>query len=333
MKQTLCVLLFLLVPSYVFCSDEESEEKHPSYQELMLKNSLVPGLGMSMLGNKEEARVYYAALPLSLAGVGLLTAGVILNNNTIVTEMEYRDGGTVLLDFRSEPAPAAKLLLAGGTLLSLYGNLLAVYSSYAVHSDYVTRYGAPAAFAGPVPGRISMGEVLSAPYIPKNVFNVDVLPILGLSTLTGFSVDDYDSMSRFFRREQVQFFGFPVTPLAGLGLQILFACGFVTANAAWEELAYRGLDLQVRGTFYSSFSFGFAHLTNMLLPGTSVEGTLLQTLFATAFGFYAADRVQRAEDGLKRMIALHFWNNLLSMVLGYLADPEADQIFAIRIRV
>jgi membrane protease YdiL (CAAX protease family) len=140
-------------------------------------------------------------------------------------------------------------------------------------------------------------------------------------------------MGRYFRRGRVEFLGYPVTPLTGFGLEVLLAGVLVTANAVWEELSYRGLGLQVNGTVYSSLSFGFAHLTNMLVPGVTVEDTVLQTLFATAFGFYAADRVQRREDGLERMIALHFWNNLLSLVLSYLADPESEQVFIISLRV
>ncbi len=325
--------LLLLLPALVFATDTEDEIKKPSYSDLMLKNALVPGLGFKMLGNDEEACLYYAALPLNLIGAGLISAAVFLNGNGIVLDIEQHDGVTTLFSYKNELSSTSKLLLAGGLGLSLYGNLLAAYSSYAVHSDFVERYGFPREARLPGAGRIPLARVLTAPFTPAHVFNIDVLPMIGLATLGGFSAEDYGEMGRFFKRDHVVFLGFPVSPQVGLGLEILLAAGLVTANAAWEELAYRGLSLQLNGPVHSSLSFGFAHLTNMLVPGMNVETTLLQTLFATAFGFYAADRVLRGESGLERMIALHYWNNLLSLVLGFLSDPESDATLVFKIRL
>ncbi len=327
------IFLLLLVSAGGFCAGNENDVEKPSYSELMLKNALVPGLGFKMLGNDEEAYLYYAALPLKLIGAGLVSAAVLLNGNSIVLDMEHRDGFTYVSRYENELTPASKLLLAGGVGLSLYGNLLTAYSSYAVHSDYVQRYGFPGGVKSPEEGRISLTNVLTAPFTPSHVFNIDVLPIIGLATLAGFAVEDYEEMGNYFERDQVVFLGYPMTPLAGLGLEILLAGCLVTANAAWEELAYRGMSLQVNGFAHSSLSFGFAHLTNMLVPGATLEGALVQTVFATAFGFYAADRVERGENGLERMIALHFWNNLLSMVLGFLADPESSDTLSINIKL
>lgn len=331
-KRPLPLVLLLLLSNYCYAVESNDEREAPSYRELMIKNTLVPGLGMSRLGNKEEARIYYLALPLRLTGAGLAAAAVFLYGNSIVAEIERRDGATRLFGYKYELSAASRLMLLGGTGLTLYGSLLASYSNYAVHSDYVSRYGLPEGAAGRAQPRISMAAVLAAPFTPAHVLTLDVLPIIGLSTLSGFSIEDYGNMGGYFRRDRVRFLGYDVKPFTGLGLQILLACGFVTANAAWEELAYRGLGLQLSGATHSSLSFGFAHLANMFLPGVTVEGALLQTLTATAFGFYAADRVQREENGLERMIALHFWNNLLAWVLGYLADPESDRIFSIAVR-
>jgi hypothetical protein len=331
-KITLFCLL-LLISTRAFCIGDEDELEKPSYPEVILKNAIVPGLGFKMLGNDKEARLYYAALPLNLIGAGLVTAAVFLHGNSVVLDMKHSDGVTNVLQYKNELTPTAKLMLAGGIGIGLYGNLLAAYSSYAVHSDYVERYGFPGGFPPPDTARISLTDALTAPFTPAHVFNIDVLPMIGLATLGSFSVEDYGQIGAYFQRDHVDFLGFPVTPLAGLGLEILLAGCLVTANAAWEELAYRGLSLQVNGPIHSSLSFGFAHLTNMLAPGASVEGTLMQTVFATAFGFYAADRVQHGKNGLQRMIALHFWNNLLSMVLGFLADPESGGTLSVKIRL
>ena len=328
-----------LIPLIFFVSvacigaDNGDGSEVPSYSEVMLKNALVPGFGFRMLGNDKEAYLYYAALPLNVIGVGLVSAAVFLDGNTPVLEMDQRDGLTTVTGYKNELTPVSKVLLASGIGLSLYGNLLAAYSSYAVHTDYGERYGFPDGITPAEEGRIPLIDVIAAPFRPAHVFNIDVLPIIGLATLGSFSVEDYMAMGDYFKRDQVFFLGYPVTPLAGLGLELLLAGCLVTANAAWEELVYRGVGLQVNGPVYSSLSFGFAHLANMLVPGATVEGTLLQTLFATAFGFYASDKVLRGQDGLERMIALHFWNNVLYTLLKFLADPDSGTGFTIKIRV
>jgi len=329
MRRMLAVIIIAVFPAHVLFAGDNDESKEFLYSQLMVKNAIVPGLGMHMLGNEKEARLYFAALPMQLAGAGLVAAGVFLDENGIEMSLERQNNVTTLLTYKKELTSASRLLMLSGTGFYLYGNLLAAYSSYAVHSDFISRFGAPKDFSGSDRERIPLIRALTAPFRTDNIVSIDVLPIIGLSTLTGFSIDDYRKIGTFFRRDKVDFLGYSVSPATGFGLEILLACGIVTANAAWEELAFRGVALQTSGILTSSLSFGFAHLTNMLAPGTSVENTLLQTLFATAFGFYAADRVQQNENGLERMIALHFWNNLLAFVLGYMADPEGDQLFKI----
>jgi hypothetical protein len=322
------VLVFTGVPE---CRAERPDGK-PDYDELTALNSLLPGIGLSRLGLEEEAKWYYAALPLSLAGTGLAVTGVFLFSNSVRFDAERRDGETYLVRYDRELGALSNILVYGGVVLGLYGNLLTTYSGYALHREYVDRYGDPYGGETVTTGRLTLPEVIAAPFLPSVVFSVDVLPVLGLSTAAGFSVSDYRRMGDFFTRESVPFMGFAVHPVAGLGLQILSGLLLVTANSAWEEIAFRGLQLETRGTVYSSFSFGLAHLTNMLVPGASVESTMLQTLFATAFGFYAAERTLDHGYDFRRMVALHFWHNLLSLVLGYLAEPEETGVFTIRYR-
>ena len=311
----------------------DAERGTPDYSEMMASNLMLPGLGFRLLGNEVEARKHYAALPISLGGAGLVMAGVLRSSGAVHLDAQFRDGETYLLSYDEELDPWSQVMMYSGVVLGLYGNLLAVYSSYGVHRDYVDRYGDPFHRESVKSGRPELRDVIAAPFRTTNVFAPDVLPILALSTVAGFSLDDYRMMGEYFSRDSVHFMGFTISPEAGLALRVASSMLFVAANAAWEEIAYRGLSLETNGTVYSSVSFGLAHLPNMLVPGVSVENTLLQTLFATAFGFYTADRVVASGYDFSHMVALHFWHNALSLILGYLADPDEDQGFSIWFRL
>ena len=313
--------------------DAAGDRQDLEYRDLMLKNALLPGLGFAMLGNEKEARAYYASLPLSIAGTALAVSALLISTDGVVFDFQRQDGESYLFRYENELSPLSHVLLYGGVALGLYGNLLSAYSNYAVHRDYVDQYGDP---FRPVPlraGRSSFFRTVTAPYRADNVFNIEVLPVLGLSAMGGFSPVDIAAMGNYFKRDTVPIMGFQVHPVLGLGIHALSSGVLVTAIAAWEELAYRGLSLEMNGQVYSSISFGLAHLPNMLTPGISVEGTLLQTLFATAFGFYTSEQVKRRGYNLERMIALHYWHNMLALVLGYLVDPEQTQLFSIRYRL
>ncbi len=330
LKRTVVAVLILVFPRVLFA---EVDQAVPDYSETMAKNILFPGLGFRLLGNEVEARRYYASLPLSLGGAGLALAGILVSSGSVLFDVQYHDGETYLLRYNEQLDGLSQVMLYSGVVLGLYGNLLATYSSYGVHRDYVDRFGDPFHDEPVTTGRATLQEVISAPFRATNIFAGDVLPILGLATIAGFSISDYRMMGEFFKQDSVPFMGFMVPPAAGLGLRLLSSALLVAANASWEEIAYRGLSLETSGEVYSSLSFGLAHITNMLVPGASVEGTLLQTLFATAFGYYAAQRVMAREYDFSHMVALHFWHNTLSLVLGYLADPEEAQSFSIRFRL
>lgn len=327
------VLTAALVVTFPLATFAEAERRAPDYSEMMARNLVLPGLGFRLLGNEEEAKRYYAALPMSLGGAGLVMAGVLRSSAGVQLDAQFRDGETRLFSYRETLDPWSQVLVYSGVVLGLYGNLLAVYSSYGAHRDYVDAFGDPFHTNPLTVGRPALRDVIMAPFRPANVVAADVLPILGLSTAAGFSLDDYRMMAAYFRRDSVPFMGIAVTPGAGLLLRVASSVLAVAANAAWEEIAYRGLSLETSGAVYSSVSFGLAHLPNMLVPGASVENTLLQTLFASAFGFYTADRVMASDYDFSRMVALHFWHNTLSLVLGYLADPEEDVGFSIRFRL
>ncbi|MBT3273247.1 MAG: CPBP family intramembrane metalloprotease [Spirochaetales bacterium] len=322
------LLLIIALCGSVFA--ETSSENPPDYARMMVLNALLPGTAQRILGKLDEAKIFYASLPISIAGISLLAAAAGFSSGEAALDLGSENGRTYLFSYTGEESSAAEILMYGGMILNLYGNLLSAYSSYAAHRDYVDTYDDPFHPEALTTGRIRLSEAVVAPFKRENVLSLDVLPMLGLMTLSGLSVDDWKAVGGYFRRDQVDLFGLTVSPAAGLGAQLGIAALMTTATAVWEELLYRGVSLEVNGPVYSSVTFGLAHLPNMLVPGVSIEDTLLQTFFAGAFGFYAADRVVQKGYHLERMITLHFWNNILGIILKFMSSPDEEPGFFIR---
>lgn len=222
-------------------------------------------------------------------------------------------------------------LFYSGITLSLYGSLLSAYSQYAAVRDLTDR-APPTDPPAKRTGRESLPALLAAPFTPRHVLCYDVLPILALTTANSLAGYDPARIVEYFRRDTVPFMGTEVRPGVGLVLRVATSLVLVTANAAGEEILFRGLTLEQSGPVISSLSFGLAHLSNALVPDVPIEDTVLQTIFALGFGFYAADRTMGAGYRFERMVALHFWNNLIAFTLGYLLDPEAQQGLSIGCR-
>lgn len=181
-------------------------------------------------------------------------------------------------------------------------------------------------------GGLTMGDYLLAPFQPEFVFNFDVFPVFPLLELSPITLEEWRKVGGFFRRDRVDFLGTKVSPAVGLGLTTLGALTLVAANAALEEISFRGMLLDQMGIVGSSLYFGANHLINaFILPNFSFEEAAQQTAFATLFGLYAADRTQANGGDFRRMIALHYWHNVTTLVLGYLIDPENAQLFWVTI--
>jgi membrane protease YdiL (CAAX protease family) len=117
-----------------------------------------------------------------------------------------------------------------------------------------------------------------------------------------------------------------------LGLTAAGALALVAANATVEEILFRGMYLDRMGVVGSSLFFGANHLVNaFVLPGFSFEEAGAQAAFATLFGLYAASRTEANGGDFRRMIALHYWHNVSTLVLGYLIHPNDVQLFQIRL--
>lgn len=316
--------LLVVAAAAVACLPIHAEEQ-PDYRTLILRNALLPGTAQLALGDTAEGIVYLAALPLQLVGLGLVTWQLIETTQDAEIGLFQEEGRTYFIR-EADPSRSAReqWLYYGGMTLSLYGNLLAAYSQYAAYRDYVDRWGDPWGALPVRSGRESLPLLLASPWLPRNALSADVLAGLALTAAGSLGGGDFARIGEFFRRETVPFMGSTVTPAAGLGLRLATAILLVTANSLSEEILFRGIWLEQAGETASSLTFGLAHLSNALLPGTAIEDTLLQTAFATGFGFYAARSTVSHGYNLERMAAFHFWNNVLAFTLGYLLEPESQ---------
>jgi hypothetical protein len=81
------------------------------------------------------------------------------------------------------------------------------------------------------------------------------------------------------------------------------------------------------GPTASALTFGAIHLGNVFVPPDpdtpwhdpgNVMDVVAQSAFATCFGFYANILTTGDSYRLQRPIALHYWNNVFAMTMGYL---------------
>lgn len=308
-------------------------EGPPDYRALMLRNALLPGTAQLAMGQTAEGIAYLASVPLGLAGLGILTWQTVRVASDAEAGVFREDGRTYLLrEADTDRSITDQWLFYGGMTLSLYGNLLSAYSQYAAHRDYVDRYGDPLGLPAHRLGRETLPELLLAPWLPRYALSEEVLVALALTVAGSVQGDDFARIGDYFGRDTVPFMGAAVTPLEGLALRLATSVLLVTANAVSEEVLFRGVLLERSGITSSSLSFGLGHLPNALLPGVAVEDTLLQTVFALGFGFYAARSTVASRYDFRRMAALHFWNNVLAFTLGYLVDPDSQRELSIGFR-
>jgi membrane protease YdiL (CAAX protease family) len=293
------ILLFLLLQAACAAAQDRASAQptieFPS-MPLRLGNLFLPGL-LQTANGQPEGYGYMAGGPLAWGGTALL-ADYLLSGSDPSKLWEFGTG------FSAEEIGA-----------SLIG-----YSEYAFLRDYRNERVDPA-LRRPREGYL---ELLSAPFVPENLFNIRVLPVLGLMVLPSLSGGSLSAMGQYFTRPSVSFFGARVTPAAGCALEGLFAVVVNLFVATAEELLFRGVLLDEAGPTLSAVTFGALHLTNAfsgLFAGSAnpTEEAALQSASATAFGFYANSLT--IDDGyrLDRSIALHYWNNVIAMELNYLS--------------
>ncbi len=91
-----------------------------------------------------------------------------------------------------------------------------------------------------------------------------------------------------------------------------------------EEVTFRGILQEKFRLAITAVGFGLMHLGSLLLvdwtDNSAVNRVLLQTIVATAAGFYLGYVTEREGYSLEKAIALHYWNNVLAMNLSFLKD-------------
>lgn len=334
MKNSICIqsmvlVLALGVAAPVAAQSDSSNDSPalPDMARTLFINSLLPGTAQIALGDvRTGRRILVGSLALNVAGLGLLVADLIRSNG--INEATSEGIGFYRHEDRTYLWPVddnlglikSDWIPDTGLLLLTWGSLLTAYSGWAAYRDYADHFE----IAAPRTGHERLRSLLIAPYKADNIFNLDFFPFFPMTILGQLEYDDLSVYRRFFEEERVDFWGFDVVPALGLALNSLFAFAFVHANATGEEIIFRGLQLESRGVARSSISFGIGHLPNMIIPGVSIEDTIFQTIFATLFGFYAADRVRSNEYRFERAVALHFWHNIAAFTLGYMEAAMTD---------
>lgn len=310
--------LFFLSCTAIFADEEPGlPTEPPPYTRMMVLNGLIPGYAQFQLGQTDAGWAYLSALPLGIAGQGLLLYYYTQGPSLTLRPTEGPDGQTVLIpQERTERQGELEWMLHTGITLTVYSSLLSAYSSWSAHRDWTDEYVRRPRRRG----RETLWELVSAPYRPENLLTGDFFPMFPLTLVTSLRPNDLERIGTFFGSERVDFWGSSVTPAAGLALNTVYSLILVAANAASEEILFRGLSLETSGAVYSSLSFGLAHLPNALIPNIGVEETLLQTAFATLFGFYAADRTLQNDYRFGPMVALHYWHNVGALGLNYLTQ-------------
>jgi len=234
-------------------------------------------------------------------------------------------GGTALeIDYALNAADPSRQWELGVSLPAAeIGVAFEAYSLYAFERDFRNQYAAPEERKPREP----LLDLLAAPWNPAVVFDPAVISVIGLLVVPYFTYDGVAAMGDFFDRPSVSFFGASVSPGAGLALEAVFALALNLFVATAEEVLFRGVALDTAGPWASALTFGALHLGNVFIslsPDVSalsprqVAGVVQESVFALSFGVYANILTENDGGKLGKPIAVHYWNNVFSMVLGYL---------------
>jgi membrane protease YdiL (CAAX protease family) len=325
------LVALMLLLAFPLSAQEDSPAAEPPDApdpiRTLLINSFLPGTAQIALGDRVGGTlILVGSIALQAGGTALLVVDQLPAFAATGEEAGggfgwYREGGRTYLWPPDEGAGivGSGALYDTGLLLSIWGSLLSGYSQWAATREFSDLLGSDSSRTG----HESLGELLLAPYRAEYVLNTGFFPFFPMTILGQLDYDDLSVYGRYFSQDRVDFWGMSVHPALGLALNTLFSVALVHANATVEEILFRGLALESGGVVSSSLSFGAAHLPNMLLPGVSIEDTLLQTLFATLFGFYAADVTVRNDYRLGTATALHFWHNVAAFTFGYMEEAAS----------
>lgn len=316
-KKYILFSLFLFSNSLIlFCDEGKSNER--------FINTLLPGYYQIENGNLDEGVLYMCSVPISIAG--LLLSFDYFYTDEFIEEAEFfvkNDDQHYFLYSPNMENLDDEWKFYLGSVLSVYGLLLYNYSQYdAYYNEGLLKSNTK---------KIELHDAILAPWIPENTINYEVLPPLILSSgVLAYKASSAGTIKDFFSRENVSFLGRSMSPTTAISSVVLSSILFVTANAAWEEIAMRGILLQRKGLNNSSIQFGFTHMANAISPNVSLEKTIWQSLLSTAFGYYSGYMTINNEYDIRKAIAYHFWNNVITQTLNYIEDPDNSMMFSIQ---
>jgi CAAX amino terminal protease family. len=224
-------------------------------------------------------------------------------------------------------SPDATVANLAGFFLNTYGSSAMGYSLYA--------YLADCGKLNSTMERESYGDLLLAPYALSNLESVYVLPIVGLTTLNmAYLLLSSDTgaqrIADWYSSGSVDFWGMTMNPYLATTLYLSLHAVCMAGVAVGEETLFRGILLNEMGETGSSIVFGASHLTNIALQKIdrrSITTVLLQSAFATCFGFLQSERVKDNGGSLSEAVALHYWWNVCMsgvQLAQYLAEGKAE---------
>lgn len=305
----------------------EAEAPQPApigYGLLMFGNCFLPGSAQIAMGNRVEGITELSlSLPLIGLGQGLIWTYYLAPKNGETSPLlsgDYPYGQESWYSSR-------RWMLELGLGLDAAGRAVAAYSSWTARREYLKRYGADQAGS-----RESIGELAAAPFLPKNILSFETLPVVALVGLSSFPADGFDRLSNFFGADAQPLWGYLFPPAAALSLKAADALVLSFFSAVARELLFRGLILEQDGLFASIGLSSSYSLLSLVIPSDSAGEIALRTASEAAYSWYAGSLAMRS-GRLGRAIALRYWCEVSSSVIGYLMDPAASPPLVAQISV
>jgi len=294
------------------------------YGLLMFGNTFLPGSAQIAMGNTVEGILELSlSLPLIGIGQGLIWTYYLAPQNGVASPLlsgGYPYGQDSWYSSRG-------WMLELGLGLDAAGRAVAAYSSWTARREYVKRYG-----SGGATERESLGEIAAAPFLPKNFLSFETLPVVALVGLSSFPADGFARATGFFNADTQPLWGYQFPPAAALSLKAADALVVSFFSALARELLFRGLILEQDGLVASIGLSSSYSLLSLVIPSDSTGEILLRTASEAAYSWYAGALAMRS-GRLGQAIALRYWCEVSSSVIGYLMDPTASPPLVAQISV
>ncbi len=174
----------------------------------------------------------------------------------------------------------------------------------------------------------SLYKLTTAPFSREVFLSKFVITWAILGILDG--IVSYPENSRGYRDiTRVNMFDHYMSRKNGTAAYISSAGAVSLGAAVSEEMLFRGILLPIldykfgqrTGLITSSLGFGLLHLFN-----PDIDRPLYFISQATAAGFAFGYHVQRNSYSIKKVIAAHFWYNIISMTTTWITNPEENPL-------